>query len=86
MKHFAKHLPHYLSLFGVFAMGAVGIYYFSWDKSFQMAIVAAMAASYVAWGIVHHWIHKDLYLSVIFEYIIVAILGVIIVFSLIFRA
>lgn len=86
MKRWAKHLPHYLSLIGVFVAGIIGIYFFSYDKFFQMAIIVAMAASYVAWGIVHHWVHKDLYLSVVVEYIIVSILGVILVFSLIFRA
>lgn len=86
MKHIAKQLPHYLSLIGVFIAGIIGIYLFSYDKFFQMAIVIAVAASYVTWGIVHHWIHKDLYLSIVIEYLVVAVLGVILVFSLIFRA
>ena len=86
MKRLVRHLPHYLSLIGVFVVGTLGIYLFSYDKIFQMAIIIAMGSSYVAWGIVHHWMHKDLYLSVVIEYLIVAFLGVILVFSLIFRA
>ena len=81
-----KHLSHYLGLIGVFAAAVVGIYVFGYDRSLQMAVVIATAAAYVAWGIVHHWLHRDLYLSVVIEYLVVAILGVILVFSLIFRA
>ena len=86
MKYLVRHLPHYLSLIGIFLAGIIGISFFSYDKVFQMAIIIAMAASYVSWGIIHHWIHKDLYLSVVIEYLIISILGVILVFSLIFRA
>lgn len=81
-----KHFSHYLSLVGVFAAGVIGIYLFSYDRLLQMAVVAATSAAYVAWGIVHHWLHRDLYLSVIIEYLAVAILGVVLIFSLIFRA
>lgn len=81
-----KHFSHYLSLIGVFAAGVIGIYLFSYDQYLQMAVVAAVAAAYVAWGVVHHWLHRDLYPSVIVEYLVVAILGVVLVFSLIFRA
>lgn len=86
MKHLSKHLPHYLSLVGIFAAGIIGIYFFSYDRDFQMGIVIAMAAAYVVWGIIHHWLHKDLYFSVVVEYLVIAALGVILVFSLIFRA
>ena len=81
-----KHIPHYLSLIGLFVIGILGIYLFSYDRSFQMSVVIATAAAYVAWGVVHHYLHRDLYLSVVIEYLVVATLGVILVFSLIFRA
>lgn len=81
-----RHLPHYLSLIGVFIAGIFGIYIFSYDRRFQMAVVLATAAAYVAWGVVHHFLHRDLYLSVVIEYLTIAILGVVLVFSLIFRA
>lgn len=81
-----KHFSHYLSLIGVFVAGIVGIYLFSYDRIFQMAIVVATGAAYVAWGIIHHFLHRDLYLSVIVEYLVVASLGVVLIFSLIFRA
>jgi hypothetical protein len=66
--------------------GFLGYINFSYDKAFQIAIVVATAAGYVVWGIVHHYIHKDLHLSVIIEYILIAFLGVFIAASLVFRA
>lgn len=86
MKSFSKHLPHYLSLIGIFIVGIVGIYTFAYDRSLQMAVVVAMGVAYVVWGVVHHFIHRDLYLAVVIEYLVVAALGVVLVFSLIFRA
>ena len=80
-----KHFSHYLSLIGVFIAAIIGIMIFGYDRQLQMAVVVATAAAYVAWGAVHHWLHRNLYLSVIVEYLVVAILGVVLIFSLIFR-
>lgn len=85
MKNFAKHLPHYFVLFGMLAAGIAAFALFSHDRGFQTIVAAAVAASYVAWGIVHHAIHRDLYFSVVVEYLAVASLGLVIVFSLIIR-
>ncbi|KKR71073.1 MAG: hypothetical protein UU12_C0009G0017 [Candidatus Woesebacteria bacterium GW2011_GWA2_40_7b] len=86
MKKFTKDLPHYLSLFGILLAGFAGLILFSYDKNFQMSVAFATAGAYVAWGIVHHAIHKDLYLETIIEYIAIAILGSVIIFSLIIRS
>lgn len=85
MKGFSKHFPHYFPLLGIFIFGILAFMVFSYDKNFQMVVAAAVAVSYVFWGIVHHIVHKDLYLSVVFEYIAVAFLGLVIVFSLLIR-
>ena len=85
MKNFAKHLPHYLALFGILIIGALAFYFFSYDRSFQTAVAIAVAIAYVAWGTVHHSIHRDLHLAVFIEYLLVAALGLVIIFSLIFR-
>ncbi|KKU02595.1 MAG: hypothetical protein UX03_C0030G0016 [Candidatus Woesebacteria bacterium GW2011_GWE1_45_18] len=85
MKNFAKHLPHYFALFGVLFLGALAFYLFSYDRAFQAAVAVAVAIAYVAWGTVHHSIHRDLHLSVFIEYLLVAALGLVIVFSLMFR-
>lgn len=86
MKRIAKHLPHYLSLIGILLAGLVGLYFFSYDKLFQAGVASAMAIAYIGWGVVHHSIHRDLSLSVVIEYLMVASLGLVIIFSLLFTA
>lgn len=86
MKTFLKHVPYYTPLVGIFIAGALGFALFSYDRVFQVAISIAIALSYIIWGLVHHLIHKDLYWEVVVEYLVVASLGLVILFSLIFRA
>ena len=86
MKKILKHLPHYLSLAGILVAGIVGFMVFSYDRSFQIAVAIGLSLAYVAWGVIHHAIHRDLYLSVVVEYIVVASLGLVVMLSLIFRA
>jgi hypothetical protein len=86
MKRIAKHLPHYFSLLGILSAGFVAFWFFSYDRLFQTAISIAVAASYIVWGIVHHYIHHDLTVSVVIEYLVIASLGMVIVFSLILRS
>lgn len=86
MESLKKHLPHYISLFAIFGAGLIGFYLFSYDRGFQMAVAISLGLSYVSWGVIHHTIHKDICLQIILEYVAIAILGVIAVFSLIFRA
>jgi EamA domain-containing membrane protein RarD len=86
MEDFSKHITHYVALFAVLFAGVAGFWVFSYERLFQAAVAVSVAVSYVVWGIVHHTIHKDLTGSVIVEYILIATLGLIIVFSLIFSA
>lgn len=86
MKTFAKHLPHYLTLFGILFAGFAGLILFSYDKNFQLSIAVASAAGYVAWGVTHHILHKDFQFEIFLEYLAVAILGLTIIFSLIIRS
>ncbi len=85
MKSFGKHLSHYVPLFGLLAAGFVAFWLFSYDRVFQIAVSISTALAYVLWGVVHHYIHRDLNLSVIVEYLVIASLGLVVIFSLIFR-
>lgn len=86
MKKFASHISHYISLFGILAAGTLAFFLFPWDKTFQASAALATAVAYVVWGIVHHVYHEDLYLAVLVEYVIVASLGLVLVFSVLLRA
>jgi hypothetical protein len=86
MKSFVKHLPHYLSLLGILFVSFAGLILFSYDKNFQLSIAVAAASAYVAWGVVHHILHRDFHFEIFLEYLAVAILGLTVIFSLIIRS
>ena len=86
MRNIARHLPHYMALFGLLLAGFAGFTIFSYDKSFQMAVAIATAIAYVLWGVVHHYLHKDLHIETVVEYIAVAALGLVILFTLVIRS
>ena len=86
MRRFTHHLRHYLPLLGILGAGLLGFAVFSYDKAYQATITVAVAAGYVAWGIIHHHIHQDLHTSVIIEYFAIGLLGIVIVASVLFRA
>ncbi len=42
---------------------------------------AIAAASYLAWGIIHHARRGDLHLKIVLEYLALALLGVVLVYT-----
>ena len=86
MKQFVKHLPHFLTLIGILFAAFVGLVLFPYAPKFQISVAVAAAAAYVAWGVVHHIIHKDFHFEIFLEYLAVAILGLTILFSLVIRS
>lgn len=72
-------------LTGILLFGFAGIVFFSYDKRFQVAASLATGISYVAWGVVHHYLHRDFHLEVLVEYMAVAVVGLVVLFSLILQ-
>jgi hypothetical protein len=85
MRAFVKDISHYFVLFGILIASFAGLILFSYDKNFQIAVSLALALAYISWGIVHHYLHKDLHIETILEYIVIAFLGFVIIFSIIIR-
>ncbi|MCX6704171.1 MAG: hypothetical protein NTZ07_01875 [Candidatus Woesebacteria bacterium] len=85
MKSISKHLSHYMALFWILLAGFAGLILFSYDKNFQIAVALALSLSYVAWGVTHHYLHKDLHIETFIEYLVIAALGFVIIFSLLLR-
>ena len=86
MRELAKQLNHYLPLIGILLASLWGFSLFSTDKTFKLALSLAVAASYVCWGIVHHYLHKDLHIEVVIEYLAVAFFGLVVIFSVVLRS
>jgi len=85
IKDLTRHLSHYMALFGILLAGFAGLILFSYDKNFQVAVALSLSISYVVWGVTHHYLHKDLHMETFIEYLVVAVLGFVIIFSLLIR-
>lgn len=85
LKNFSRHLPHYIPLVGIILAGGLGIVHFSYNHLFQAVLALTVAVSYAFWGIIHHYLHHDLTISIIAEYFAFGILGVLVILSLVFR-
>lgn len=84
-KDFSRHPLHYFTLLVVQLIGLWGIFWFSYQQTMQFIIVVSMAVSYVVWGIIHHEEHKDLHPKIVAEYVLIALLVVIVFGSLLFN-
>lgn len=80
-----KHSAHYLSLIGIIGAGFLGFLLFPYDQIFRSTVVVALGISFVIWGVVHHFIHEDLHIKVVWEYIMTALLATVILLSLIWK-
>lgn len=50
------------------------------DKTMTLVLVGMLAFFYVVWGILHHLVHHSVTLRIVLEYVVVALLGVAVVF------
>lgn len=85
-KDFPRHPLHYFTLLCMELIGLWGLLWFGSSRPWQMSILISMAAAYVIWGLLHHREHHDLHPKIIWEYLLWAIFGVLIVGSLILRS
>ncbi len=84
-KDFSRHPLHYFTLLSLMLVGLWGIFWFSFQPAVQLIIIIAMSVSYVVWGIIHHYEHKDLHPKIVLEYILVAMLAILVFGSLLLR-
>ena len=85
-KNFSRHLPHYFPLIGIFTAGALAFWIFSYDQQFQIGAAVSVAVAHAVWGIVHHFIHKDISFGIILEYVAISLLGLTVLLSIILRS
>ena len=76
-------LTHYFPLFAIFMASALGFILFSYDQAIKYSLTIATGFAYFVWGIVHHYLHKDLDWEIAIEYFVICIFGVSAVFFLV---
>ena len=74
---------HYAFLF--LGLGLGMIFFFSLQE-FRFQVVLSLCFFYFIWGVVHHWLTKDLYFRIVLEYLLVALTGCVILLSVVWRA
>ena len=60
--------------------GITAVFLSQGDKQVQLDFVMMLAGAYILWGILHHYIHHSVTLRLVIEYIVVAALGVAVIF------
>ena len=76
------HFFHYFILLMIIFSGLAAFFSFRNYPMVQLLVGIVTALSYVIWGIVHHFVDKDLNVKVIIEYLAVAIFAIIILWNL----
>lgn len=75
-----KHLWYYAGLLIVSVLALSLLWMTAYDKALQMAVVVLLSLFYVLWGLLHHFMHHDLHIKVVLEYILIGALGISIAF------
>jgi len=66
----------YLILGIIFLIGLILYFFAPFDSHGRRIIVYLMAANYFFWSLYHHYKRGDLSLSIIIEYLIIALFGI----------
>lgn len=80
-----EHKTHYLVLAFILIFGALSFFYFRRFSQAQLVSVFLTVSFYVIWGIIHHLLEGDFHLRIVLEYLAVALLGFLILFTLLSR-
>ena len=78
-----KYPSHYLALSIILAVGSITILLFRFDALLLNIAVYSMGGMYIVWGILHHRSANHIRLKVMLEYLLVALLGIIIIKTLV---
>ena len=81
-----KKRLHYLVLFAGLFLGLIVFFGFFGLPNLRIQGVIVLCVFYFGWGVVHHWLEKDLHIKIVLEYFLVATIACLILLSLIWRA
>lgn len=68
-------ITHYLPLVAILAATLTGFLLFTYDKALKISLAIAAGSAYFVWGLIHHYIHKDLCIEIVIEYLVICIFG-----------
>lgn len=77
-----NHIYYYLFAGIIQIIGLLIIINAGGHRQIQLAYVVLISIFYVFWGIIHHRIHHDLHTKVVLEYVLMAALGIALMYFL----
>ena len=79
-----RHLSHYIVLLVILMAGLVALIVSGKSTLAHTVILVLISLGYFFWGVIHHFLEKDLHLEVVFEYFILSLLGLSFVFGVLY--
>lgn len=79
-----RHLSHYIVLLVIMMAGLVAMIASGKSTLAHTVILVLMSLGYFFWGVIHHFLEKDLHFEVVLEYFIMSLLGLAFVFGVIY--
>jgi hypothetical protein len=76
------HIVHFSILALILVVGSLTFLSLAGNPQLQAVTGITMAVAYVAWGIVHHSLRKDLHVRIVIEYILVGGIALVFLFAL----
>jgi hypothetical protein len=73
--NFRRHIGHTLILVMVLIFGFTLFFAFSHEPEIRILLLFLVSASYALWGLVHHYVRRDLTWPLAIEYISVSFLA-----------
>ncbi|MFA5827932.1 MAG: hypothetical protein WC841_01020 [Candidatus Shapirobacteria bacterium] len=80
-KEISQKPIEYIALLIIFILFATAFYLFSFDPHSQRRVIYAASGSYFLWSLYHHYKRGDLHISIVIEYLLIAIFGIVLLSS-----
>ncbi|MBI2029717.1 hypothetical protein HYT02_04830 [Candidatus Gottesmanbacteria bacterium] len=78
---FSHHIFHYLVLTIILVGGLTAFFSFRNYPVIQFLIGIGISLTYVLWGIIHHYIDRDLSIKIVIEFAVIAVFVIIILWN-----
>ena len=82
MENIQKHFWHYLVYLFIFGGGLLLIFVTRGNSNTQAMLILMTAFLYFLWSMVHHYVHHQLKVRVVVEYILIMMLGTVLMLFL----
>jgi len=76
-----RYPGHYLVLFVILGGSLVTFLFFGHSRLVKFRVAFLTSLAYLLWGIFHHYLKKDLNLTIIIEYTLVAIFSMVVIYT-----